>query len=82
MIETVARIHPEQETFNIEFPKENESYKVASPEFKTDLNLAPKMPVKVSGVGIVAKMSGTFGDEKDTVRWTVVLDSCELEVIE
>lgn len=69
-------------TLPIQFPKINESYKVSSPEFRTPLDLEPKLRVRVIGEGIVAKMSGSFGDEDDKVRWTVVLDSSYLEAIE
>ncbi len=76
-----AHVEDGQKTLPISFPKELETYKVASPEFRTDEDLQPKLKVRVSGEGLVAKMSGTFGEEKDTVRWTIVLDSCDLEIL-
>lgn len=77
----VVPIHPEEEQFTlpITFPKSKERFKVTSPEFKTDLELAPRTRVKVSGIGYIGRAGLDFSKDENGVTWAVILDEADLE---
>lgn len=68
----------EQPELTITFPRAKETYKVTSPPLKTDLALAPRMKVKVTGYGYLAKIKGDFLGDENKREWTVVLDEVQL----
>jgi hypothetical protein len=68
-------------TLPIAFPKDRERFKVQSPELYTEIDIAPKQRVKVTGTGVVAKFRGDFIGAEATQVFVVILDDAELEPI-
>lgn len=77
----VLSLRHDQMELTIQFPKSKEVFDIEGKHFLTDLEMTPRLRVRLTGEGVIGKFTGDFTDEDGKMKWKVVLDEAILEAL-